>query len=565
MFTVQLEKPKNLIKHDQSLFVSFDYDSETVSKIKSLPIRHYVPSDRCWEIPVDDLALILDLFKDREITLKGAMVKGAKPAKKAEVVHPVVIDVTGFDFKTEPFEHQIEAFQYANDHEKFLLGDEQGLGKTKQAIDVAIARSDNKFFKHCLIVCGVNGLKHNWMKEIGIHSNEKGRILGSYFNRKGQLEDGTVKERLADLDKDLEEFFLITNIETLRSKEIATKLEKLTKSGVIGMVVIDEIHKCKNPQSQQGKAIHSLKSRFKLAMTGTPLMNEPIDLFNLLKWIDVEKHSFYAFRSHYCTMGGYGGYEVVGYKNLEQLRSILDLNMLRRKKDEVLDLPPKIRSTEFVEMTAKQAQLYKEVKNEIVANLDQIKLNPNPLALLIRLRQATGHTSILSTKINESAKLERLLEMVEEIASNGKKAVIFSNWTSMTDLIVPALKQFSPAVVTGQVSDRQGEVDRFQTEPQCKVIIGTIGAMGTGLTLTAASTVIFLDKPWNRALTDQAEDRAHRIGTSGTVNIVTLVCRNTIDEKIEEIIREKGDMADALVDGDWKKLKASDVLDRLLT
>lgn len=266
-------------------------------------------------------------------------------------------------------------------------------------------------------------------------------------------------------------------------------------------------------------------------------------------------------------MGGYGGYEIVGYKNLKELQMKLDSVMLRRKKEDVLDLPPKIRQTEYVEMTAKQKQIYNEVLRGVRENLADIKLSPNPLAQLVRLRQATSHTGIISDTVQESAKFDRMKEIIEELVESNQKAIVFSNWTEVTDRALKELQDYNPAYITGDVKDRQAQVEKFQNDDSCKVIIGTISAMGTGLTLTAASTVIFLDKPWNPANTVQAEDRAHRIGTTGTVNVITLVCKDTIDERIEEIIYEKSELSEGLVEGNddiLRKFDAGQLVDMLL-
>ena len=229
----------------------------------------------------------------------------------------------------------------------------------------------------------------------------------------------------------------------------------------------------------------------------------------------------------------------------------MDNIMLRRLKTEVLDLPEKIRKIEYVDMTPKQNQIYKEVYAGVMSNLQKIKFSNNPLSMMIRLRQATGWTGILSNTVQESAKMERMIELVSEIVTSGQKAIIFSNWESMTEVAREKLKSYNPAYITGatKADERMKEVERFQNDDKCKVIIGTIGAMGTGLTLTAAQNVIFLDSPWNMALKAQAEDRAHRIGTKGTVSVITLCCRDTIDERIEELVEKKGQIADALVDG----------------
>jgi SNF2 family DNA or RNA helicase len=311
------------------------------------------------------------------------------------------------------------------------------------------------------------------------------------------------------------------------------------------------VHNCKNPTSQQGKAFLKVNCDYKLALTGTPLMNTPLDLYIILRWLGYEEHAFYAFKNHYCIMGGFGGYEIVGYKNLKELQEKLDTMMLRRLKQDVLDLPEKLFIDEYVEMTPKQEVIYKEVYNQIKANIDQITISPNPLANLIRLRQATGFTGILSSTIQESAKLDRMEELVAEAVSNSRKVVIFSNWTQMTDVIVKRLKKYKGVVITGETNDAQRmlNVNEFQNNPNCNYIVGTIGALGTGLTLTAGTVEIFLDEPWNRALLDQAVDRCHRVGTKENVTIYILMCKNTIDERVHDIVNNKGAMSDVIVDG----------------
>lgn len=311
-------------------------------------------------------------------------------------------------------------------------------------------------------------------------------------------------------------------------------------------------HNCKNPQSQQGKALLQLQPKCRIAMTGTPVMNQPLDLYVILRWLGYETHAFYSFRKHYCEMGGFGGYEIVGYKHLDELTARLDEIMLRRLKKDVLDLPEKLYIDEFVELSPKQAQIYKEVTADIQANIDQIKKANNPLAEFIRMRQATGYTGILSSTVQESAKLDRMEELVDEAIENGKKVVIFSEWTQITDEVQKRLSQkYSGVIITGQFSDnaKNEAKDKFQNDPKCVYCIGTTKALGTGYTLTAATVEIFLDEPWNRANKEQAEDRCHRVGTKENVTIYTILAKNTIDERIHELVYKKGAMADALVDG----------------
>jgi len=148
---------------------------------------------------------------------------------------------------------------------------------------------------------------------------------------------------------------------------------------------------------------------------------------------------------------------------------------------------------------------------------------------------------------------------------SGDKVIIFSNWTEMIAPAFERLKKYNPTVITGETKDRVAEQNKFMNDDSCKVIMGTTGAMGTGLTLTAGSTVIFLDSPWNRANKEQAEDRAHRIGTKSNVTIITLVTKGTIDERIEELIYQKGVMADLLVDGKLPDTNKREILEYLLS
>lgn len=531
---------------DYSVYLSFPYDNKLVEIVRSLPSRFWNKDTKEWEVPVKKFSSLIEAMKDYEISITGEMSAAFAPAK------PVMKNVAGFSFKTDPFAHQIDGFNFGLEHDRWLLADEQGLGKTKQVIDIAVARKQALGYKHCLIICGVNGLKWNWKNEVKTHSSENARILGER-TRKGRTYISSNKDKLADLTqiKTFSDYFLITNVESLRDADIAAKISQLCKDGTIEMVAIDEIHKCKNPTSQQGKGILKVQPACRIAMTGTPLMNTPMDLYIVLKWLGYEKHPYYSFKKHYCVYGGYGGYEVVGYQHLDELEESLKDIMLRRLKEEVLDLPDKIYVDEFVDMTPKQSAIYKEVTAAIKSNIDKIKMANNPLAELIRMRQATGCTAILSSTVNESAKIDRLEELVEEATQNGQKVVVFSNWTQMTTPIMERLSAYRPACITGDINDatRMSEVNRFQTDDKCKVIVGTIGAMGTGLTLTAGSVVIFMDEPWTMANKQQAIDRCHRIGTKNNVTIYTMLCKDTIDERIHEIVEKKGAMSDALIDG----------------
>lgn len=543
---------------DWSLYVSFPYNDKIVNVVRSFSSRFWNKDKKEWELPFKAFKPFIDALPEFNFDIHGNW--------KAFEEKKVITMPVGFQFKTNPFHHQIDGFKYGLENDRWLLGDEQGLGKTKQVIDIAVAKKQIKGYKHCLIICGVNGLKWNWVNEIHTHSNEDAWILGQR-TKAGKTVIGSNADKLYDLNalESISSYFIITNVESLRDEAITSKIAEYAKNKTIGIVAIDEVHKCKNPSSQQGKGILKVQSECRIAMTGTPLMNSPFDLYIILKWLGYEKHSFYQFKHHYGEFGGYGGYQVIGYKYLDELQAQLDEIMLRRLKNDVLDLPEKTHITEYVEMTPKQKQIYEEVTTEIKMNIDQIKMANNPLAELIRMRQATGYTGILSSTIKESAKLDRMEELVDEAVENGKKVVIFSNWTQMTHAIADRLVMYRPVFVTGETDteERQRRVDLFQNNDACKVIVGTIGAMGTGLTLTAGTVEIFMDEPWNRANKEQAEDRCHRVGTTENITIYTLICKNTIDERINEIVEKKGRMADALVDGKIN-IDKTELLDFLL-
>ena len=567
-------KPTSLSK--LSAFVSFEYDSNLVSIIKSMGTRVYIPDKKTWEIPESAVPMLMSRLRDYDVLLRGEM-HHETPESHARLP-------SGFVFTTKPYKHQMEGVIYGLEHESFLLGDDQGLGKTKEIIDIAMCRKQTDGLKHCLIICGINGNKYNWADEVKIHSREDSWILGTRFTKRPPIKmiEGGTKDKMEDLNNIPHQFFWITNIETLRGgsfKEkqgkrtvtrfpIAEKIQELCDRGIIGMIAFDEAHKAKNPDSQQGKALLSIDCKGpKIPMSGTFVLNNPLDLYLPLKWAGFETHSFYAYKQHYCTMGGFGGKEIVGYKNLDELRSMVSKVMLRRVKGDVLDLPPKVHTIEWVDAYPEQKALYKDVRDQVRDNIDKVKVHPDPLSEMLRLRQVTGYPGILSSTVTKSAKMDRMEELVEEEVLVGGKAIIFSNWSEMTNVIRNKLKKYNPAYITGEVGSvqRMEEKDRFQNDPDCKVMIGTIGALGTGFTLTAAQLVIFVDEPWNRGIKDQAEDRAHRIGTRGTVRVVTILTRDTVDEGVYNLVQKKGKMADLLVDGKVDGKNVDNVLSYLLT
>lgn len=556
---ITLEKQEKGTYFEDAFKVSFRYNPETVEKIKRLAYRRYLPEERAWEIPASELVHLVDIMGVENINIDSRYLEGiikkeagvaAKTSESVKERLKSIKPIIAYPFKTKPFPHQIEAFNVGNKCTDLLLADDQGLGKTKESIDIAVSRKEE--IGKCLIVCGVNSVKYNWSEEIKIHSDESSIVI-----------DGkTVDKRLSQIREWIygNDYFGIINIESLRNEKIMDLIYDSCKNEIIGAVIVDEIHKAKNGMCSQGRSVRNLNCKVRIGLSGTP-MNKAEDLWNILTWLRVEKRSFYSFRNRYCIMGGYGGYKVVGHKNLDELNEELNKVMLRRKKEEVLDLPPKLYKTEFIDLTRKQQLLYKEIKQGIVENLESIMEIPNPLSCTVRLRQLTG-----GLFGDDNPKLDRIKDILEEITESGHKALIFSQWEKVTEVYKDALKEYNPAYIVGdvEVEDRQKEVYRFQNDPECKVAIGTIGAMGTGFTMNKASYVFFVDKKYWEAENRQAEDRAHRIGVDHTVNIISLVAKNTIDEGIEELLRENKELFDRVIEGKGSRIDIKAILTKIL-
>lgn len=540
--TARIDKPIRCTD-DFSVFLTFNYNKEVVASVKALRARFWDPDNKRWEIEYRELN-----------ELKSALSSFNWVIENEDIV-PDSVDVSSdFNLKTVPMAHQIEGILYGLDHSRFLLADDQGLGKTKQIIDLAVIRKNAQNFKHCLIVCGVNGLKWNWIEEIEKHSDESGYVLGQRRKRTGKLVVDGNADKLSDLDKlahDDTEFpyFIITNIESLRDERIADKLNSLCEDGIINMVAVDEIHRCKNLDTKQGQGMLKVQPTYRIGMTGTPLMNSPLDLYAILKWLGYQPYEFKQFKYHFCRFDEWGN--VIGYKNIDQLRAQLSTMMLRRRKDEVLDLPDKVYKNEYVELTDEQKKLYNQVITDAIEDpeISEVVDNSCILALKMRLRQVSGGIGPFGF-IKKNPKLDRLEQLVEEAVYSGTKVIVYSNWVQAISPAVERLAKYNPVVITGETkdADRQALVNKFQNDDSVKVICGTIGALGTGVTLTAATEVVFLDEPWTNADKEQAIDRCHRIGTTQTIVIHTLMSYGTYDEDVHDIVEGKKELSITVVE-----------------
>jgi SNF2 family DNA or RNA helicase len=313
-----------------------------------------------------------------------------------------------------------------------------------------------------------------------------------------------------------------------------------------------------------------------IPMTGTPITNKPTDVFLPLRLVGGHNFSsYYTWTQYFCVLGGYGGHEVIGYKNIPYLKSLLQGNMLRRLKKDVLDLPPVIQFTDYVENTPYQRKLYASVLQELRESREQIVQSLNPMSAFLKLRQVNGAPELVdaTTKvdmsyINKNAKVQMLLDLLADAHEQGHKVIIFSNWVEpLRTLYRIIAKTYKVCCYTGTMSeaDRAAHKKAFIENPEYTVILGTIGAMGVSHTLTVAKTVIFYDEPWTHADKQQAWERAHRIGTTSPLNVHTIITRDTVDERVHDIVYTKKDMATYIVDNQLDLRSNPNLFDLLLS
>ena len=542
MIYFEEQSPPYKLPGTTSFFVKFNYSKNIVDTMHFIPNAIYHKKLQCWEIPVTSLSRAIDSLSNLD-ELKLTFNEDIADKSKNEI--SVNID----NYKTKPYDYQKAGIEYGLSHNHWLLLDAPGLGKSLQMIYLAQELKQRENIKHCLIVCGINTLKYNWKKEIETHSDLSCRILGQKINSKGNLIIGSITDRVNDLKNDLEEFFIITNIETLRNDDII----KYINNGVnkFDMIICDEMHKAKSPSSQQGKNFLKLNSKYKVGLTGTLLLNSPLDAYVPLKWIGADNSTYTNFKYYYCDFSGPFNNILTGYKNIDVLKNQLDNISLRRTKD-ILELPPKNIIHEYVEMDNNQEKFYQDITNGIIEEVDKVELNTSTLlSMVTRLRQATADPSILtSNETISSAKIERTIDLAKEILDNEDKVVIFSLFKKPLDKIMNELSEYNPLLCTGDIPDNiiSDNINEFQTSNKNKVMCATISKMGTGITLTSASYAIFMDSSWTSAVNQQAEDRIYRIGSKSPVFIYYLWTAGTIDEHVKEIVEDKEAISDFIID-----------------
>lgn len=433
------------------------------------------------------------------------------------------------------------------------LADDMGLGKTIQVLahleSIRASRKDSEPRKPSLAVVP-KSLVFNWQDEAARFTPQLKVVAYHGIER----HDGF--EALAEAD------LIVTTYGTLRRD-----IEKL-KEVDFDTVILDEAQAIKNANSNSAKACRLLKSDHKLAMTGTPIENHLGELWSLFEFLNPgmlgRSTAFHALSR--STDGDPTA--------LTLLARAIAPYILRRTKAQVLtELPEKTEQTLYVDLPPKERKLYNELRNHYRASLSDTiqtaglaKSKIHVLEALLRLRQAACHPGLIDAARGKdgSAKLEALLEQVEEAAAEGHKILVFSQFTTLLALVEKALKtrKIPYEYLDGKTTNRKARVSRFQSEEECQVFLISLKAGGQGLNLTAADYVFILDPWWNPAVEAQAIDRAHRMGQTRSVFAYRIIARDTVEEKVLELQKQKRDLAEAIISENEsliRKLTADDL------
>ncbi len=455
----------------------------------------------------------------------------------------------------EFYPHQVDGIRILARIPHFLLADQMGLGKSLQAltvfsIDVKLGRA-----RTLLVVCPVS-LRGNWYDEVQKFTRYPSLLLGQepHPTKPGHFKMLGPKARSEQLKQFLAEEgprVVIANYEQVVAHHPELQF--------MDFVVLDEAHYIKNPDSQRTRAALKLRHRKRTAlMTGTPVLNQVGELWPLLHMIDpIRWPNPRKFLNRYAVYGGYEGRQIIRQKHVRELNEALAPIMLRRLKKDVLTLPePKIIQIP-VDLHPDQRKLYDQVAEELMLADEngQLQEIDNALVKFLRLKQICGSTGTIPGNPDHSHKLDRAIEITVEAMLNGEKVVIFTQFRSIHALIVERLRKAGVRTIAelhGDIPthDRQRVVREWSEFSGPIPIVCMLQVAGVGLNMTAARTAIFVDKLFTPGLNNQAIDRLHRIGQQETqpVEIYEIIARDTIESRIEQILKTKDRNSKELVE-----------------
>lgn len=449
--------------------------------------------------------------------------------------------------RVQPYEHQVRAFEFCRrlDHSALLM--EPGTGKTLVAIALLGHWWKTEGLQRALIVAP-KSVMPEWERQFGeLADFPHGLVLltGSLEDRRDTLKNWSEGQGI--------------QVAVINYEATWRMVEELKDWGP-QIVIADESQKIKNTKAQQTKAVTALgkTAKHRLILTGTPVTQSPLDFFAQYRFLDsrIFGTSFISFRSRYAIMGGYGGYQVLGYWNLEELAAKAHSIAFRVTKEECLDLPETVNQFVYADLEAEAENLYQTLRKEAIIKFSDTEQVTAPIVLteLLRLQQIIGgfiSTSENSYKQVSQAKLQVAKELLEEMKEANKKVVIFARFVPEVEALAKiaqdlGMKTFS---LTGETSmeSRQQALKDFQSG-DLQVFIAQIATGGVGITLTAADTAIFYSTDFSLANYEQAKARLHRIGQKNSVVYIHIMAKGTIDEEVMGRLAAKQDLANLVVD-----------------
>jgi SNF2 family DNA or RNA helicase len=474
-------------------------------------------------------------------------------------------------FKTEPGKHQILGVEKILQHPAFALFDEMGVGKSKQSIDAACLLHYNSEID-AVVVLAPSPVRSSWLNpEFGEIQKHCWAPWVSYeYHAKGLRKIGesqAAPPRLA---------WVVTNYEFLRRKIHLDKLIYVLRNRK-AMIVLDEGIFIKNPKAAQTKAAYLVRQACRRAvlLNGTPVGNNPLDLYSQMKVLDkniIPSPNIWAFRNRYCRMGGYMNKQIIGYQNIEELQRLIAPYVLRRKKEDCLDLPQKLYSVLDVRMAEKSWRMYKEMRDDMVTWLDgqTFSLAAQAVVKMIRLSQltsgllgGTGDDKSAPPVVVGSEKLDMFVEWLKCRLEEDEnfRVVVWCRFRYEQELIAQAIKSLIPVyrIYGGQNrEERELAIREFSVGQNTPgALLGQQQAGGYGLNLVTARNVVYMSNDYSLTTRLQTEDRTHRTGQHFNVNYFDVLAsgpdgQKTIDHAIVRALRKKEDIANWTTDA-WRQ------------
>ena len=562
---------------------------------------------KSWTYPVNVEAYnsILKRFKD--IVIESNALEAVNKIIKKEKELLVIKRLDDIDIdkeikvksKLKLFKHQKVTMAFLLKVESGMLADELGVGKTAPTILTAIHYKEQKKIDKCIIVCPATTKFSVWESEIEKFTHEKSIII-----------NGNKKERIKQYNKffndnsilfmvinyallrgDLNEKFECNNCKKLISGfgkpnncpkckknnltyvgdlELSSRLKQLEL-----MVTIDESIKIKNRKSLQAKAVKSIPAKYKIAISGYPVANKLVDIWSQFDWFkEGLLGNYWSFEDRYLVKNHFNA--IVGNKNMDILKSKIDPYYVRRLKENVLDLPPKVYMQRDVELVGKQASAYKQMKEDLMVLIEsmddkQVILEaPTILTQMMRLSQISAGFLSQPPRIfkpiwfDNSAKFTALDEIVEEVIANNKKIVIWARFVAMTIKIAERYEKYNSDYIDGSIpSLKRKEIIGNCNKGDLNVLALQMQTCSMGVNLTGASTEVFTDLAFiSPSDYVQAQERLHRPGQTNKVTIINLIAKNTIDEFWFKALSEKQKVADMLIT-DHKSLTKNVLMEML--